>query len=126
MTDDAREKVIVTSLVIAIVVGSVTAGYLMNKNIEKEAELPLSAGTVVEKVDINTEYPKVMFLIDTDDNKDTIEKVMVIEKDSISNVSIINSIKEGSQIKFKDKYPHLKGLFSENIYQIDDLIVNQR
>ncbi|MBD5405422.1 hypothetical protein HDR59_02635 [bacterium] len=77
--------------------------------------LPLSTGTVVEKVETNSE---TLFLIDTDGNKDTIEKMMKVEDNTYD-------IQKGSQIKFKDKYPEKSEL---NISQVvfDNLVSNQK
>ena len=83
-------------------------------------EVPLTTGTVVEKNEANGAYT---FSIDTDGNKDTIEKVIKISKKG-KYVPYTENMKEGSRIQFKN----LKGknLNLESIYQIDDFIVRKR
>ena len=81
-------------------------------------EKTLHSGTVVEKIETNK---GVKYLIDTDENKDTIEKVIELKNNNM-NFLYIENIKEGSKIQFKT----FKGLNDANIYQIDDFITKRR
>ena len=91
-----------------------------NEEEKRYNESPLTTGTVVEKNEANGAYT---FSIDTDGNKDTIEKVIKISKKG-KYVPYTENMKEGSRIQFKN----LKGknLNLESIYQIDDFIVRKR
>ena len=120
---------IIAPLILCGLLISIPVSMINNYNKKEEKkykELPFTTGTVVEKIDINTQNPKTMFLIDTDDNKDTIEKEMIIRKDSLENIAISNTISEGSKIKFKDKFEDSSFLRLKDIYQINDFAVKQR
>lgn len=79
------------------------------------SSLPLSTGTVVEKVEANLE---TLFLIDTDGNKDTIEKMIRVKNN-------IYDIQKGSQIQFKDKHSERSELDIKQVI-FEDLVVNQK
>lgn len=79
----------------------------------------LYSGTVVEKTELRD---GIRFLVDTDGNKDTIEKVIELTNEPANFVAIAN-IKEGSKIQFRT----FKGLtYDANIYQIDDFVIKER
>ncbi|MBD5405922.1 hypothetical protein HDR59_05235 [bacterium] len=80
----------------------------------------LYSGTVVERIETNSGGAR--FLVDTDENKDTIEKVIELKNRPENFVAIAN-IKEGSKIQFRT----FNGLqYAANIYQIDDFITKER
>ncbi|MGN0929048.1 MAG: hypothetical protein ACI4N3_00200 [Alphaproteobacteria bacterium] len=88
---------------------------------KKYTELPLTTGTVVEKSVINK---TTIFSIDTDGNKDTIEKLIKVRNNRENTIYIIN-MKEDSQIQFADNSKKTK-LDKSSIYKIDNFIVKQR
>ncbi len=105
-------KCIFRGILIALVATGTTASiYKVKENKE------LSVGTVTEKTETDT---NAVFSIDTDGNKDTVEKVIILDKTKDS--LLINNIQKDSQIKFKDN----KKLSAKHIYQIDDLVVKQK
>ncbi|MBD5397881.1 hypothetical protein HDR60_00020 [bacterium] len=86
-------------------------------------ELPLTTGTVVDKIKLNDGIKNTMIFVDIDDDKDTVERVIFTKENYKNNNLFIDKIQKDSQIKFKDAK---KILSIEDIYQIDDLSVNQR
>lgn len=126
--DDIFFRVLVGVVIVGFVLG-VCTGNKNTSDVDNNTVVDhkhMHTGTIVEKVDINAENSQTMLLIDTDGNKNNIEKSIILSRKSSNGDIIINNAKNGSQITFKDNYPHTINLASSDIYQIDDLIVNQR
>lgn len=93
------------------------------RRMKRYNELPLTTGTVVDKIKLNDGIKNTMIFVDIDDDKDTVERVIFTKENYKNNNLFIDKIQKDSQIKFKDAK---KILSIEDIYQIDDLSVNQR
>lgn len=114
-TDNRKDVIIGTILTSGMFLAGI--GLLMYIYSEDKT---LYSGTVVERIETNNGGAR--FLVDTDGNKDTIEKVIELKNRPENFVAIAN-IKEGSKIQFRT----FKGLeYAANIYQIDDFVTKER
>ena len=113
-TDNRKDATIGTIIISGMFLASI--GSLMYIFSEDKT---LYSGTVVERIE---QRDGVRFLVDTDGNKDTIEKVIELTNEPANFVAIKN-IKEGSKIQFRT----FNGLqYDANIYQIDDFVTKER
>ena len=113
-TDNRKDATIGTIIISGMFLASI--GSLMYIFSEDKT---LYSGTVVERIE---QRDGVRFLVDTDGNKDTIEKVIELTNEPANFVAIAN-IKEGSKIQFRT----FNGLqYDANIYQIDDFVTKER
>lgn len=120
------KKDIISVIILTAIVAGLPLAMLeceVRRRKKRYNELPLTTGTVVDKIKLNDGIKNTMIFVDIDDDKDTVERVIFTKENYKNNNLFIDKIQKDSQIKFKDAK---KILSIEDIYQIDDLSVNQR